>query len=367
MDDRQLYRCDDVPVLNNVLFTDRQSALAASTGTVRLVQCDQCGFVFNAVFDPDLLKYTEAYDSSRGQSVFVQKHLNEVTDFTTAGLPERPRILEIGCGDGSFLAGLHQRLGGESEGFDVTCRTGTPVPGLKLYGRHFHPEIEAKGYDLVLMRHVLEHIPRPGDFIEALAVSGTVRPGGRLVVEVPDLAWIIDNQAFFDITYEHCNYFDAGSLSRLLAKAGFASIKIMRVFGEQYLLASAIFDPESIGEGKYPLNLYSFSGLEKSQKDWVYRIKHAEFPCVWGASGKGCLALAALNVDILNQISHVIDTNSKKQGYFMPKCGLKIESPVVLQSLKRPATVFVMNPVYRHEIAEQILSLGVEATLEIVS
>lgn len=364
---RQVYGRDGVPVFNNLLFDDRDSALKAATGSVALARCGECGFVFNTAFDPDSLKYTDAYDSTRGHSPFVQQHLREVADFSVAGLPAGIRILEIGCGDGSFLTELHQRVGGHCDGFDVVCRSGSLMPGLTLHGRHFEPAIEENGYDLVLMRHVLEHIPQPGPFIAALAAAGTVKRGGRIAIEVPDLAWIIDHKVFFDITYEHCNYFDANSLSYLLARIGFSDIDVRKMFGGQYLVVSAVYGYDSLEEMKYHTNLYDFSGLERAQENWVNRIERADFPCIWGASGKGCLALAALNVDILSRISHVIDTNSKKQGRFMPKCGMKIEPPAALQAAGHPVTVFVMNPVYRDEIARQIQSLEVEARLEIVS
>ena len=36
-----------------------------------------------------------------------------------------------------------------------------------------------------------------------------------ILIEVPDLNWIVKKQAFWDITYEHVNYFSQISLNKL--------------------------------------------------------------------------------------------------------------------------------------------------------
>ena len=37
----------------------------------------------------------------------------------------------------------------------------------------------------------------------------------KIYIEVPNYDWIVANQTFFDITYEHVNYFSQMSLNKL--------------------------------------------------------------------------------------------------------------------------------------------------------
>ncbi len=60
-----------------------------------------------------------------------------------------------------------------------------------------------------------------------------------LLFELPDTTRILDECAFWDIYYEHCSYFTAGSLARLFRQAGFAVDDLYRVYDDQYLVIEA--------------------------------------------------------------------------------------------------------------------------------
>ena len=53
-----------------------------------------------------------------------------------------------------------------------------------------------------------------------------------ILIEVPDLDWIIKKQAFWDITYEHVNYFSKKTFQKLFS----GTVKIKKLFKGQYLL-----------------------------------------------------------------------------------------------------------------------------------
>ena len=62
------------------------------------------------------------------------------------------------------------------------------------------------------MRHVLEHVQNPYKFLSMLK---TVFCNAKVYIEVPNYDWIVANKTFFDITYEHVNYFSQVSLKKL--------------------------------------------------------------------------------------------------------------------------------------------------------
>ena len=57
-----------------------------------------------------------------------------------------------------------------------------------------------------------------------------------------------------------------------------------------------------------------------------------------------------------------VDVNPKKQGRFIPGSGHAIQPPAWLATLRRPITIFVMNPNYADEIRATCAGLGVDAT-----
>jgi hypothetical protein len=65
------------------------------------------------------------------------------------------------------------------------------------------------------------------------------RPEAVLLFELPDMGRILEERAFWDIYYEHCSYFTAGSLARAFGKAGFDVLDVYKVYDGQYLLIEA--------------------------------------------------------------------------------------------------------------------------------
>ncbi len=96
------------------------------------------------------------------------------------------RTLEIGCGDGALLAELHARgFGGVLRGVEITqaavdIAAGRPeIASVELYDGEHLPAGDGE-YDLGIASHVLEHVPRPIDFLREMA-----RVCRAQVVEVP--------------------------------------------------------------------------------------------------------------------------------------------------------------------------------------
>lgn len=103
------------------------------------------------------------------------------------------RVLDYGCGDGSFLAMLMRRPGaprsasGAELGADIVsdCRrrlAGTPGLAFVLESELTRPEHQ-HAYDLVVCMEVLEHVVDVGALLDRL--RGLVQAGGHLLVSVP--------------------------------------------------------------------------------------------------------------------------------------------------------------------------------------
>jgi 2-polyprenyl-3-methyl-5-hydroxy-6-metoxy-1,4-benzoquinol methylase len=138
------------------------------------------------------------------------------------------RVLEIGCAHGYTLAWLEQRF--ETVGVDVSdyaiSRARVNAPASHVYvadvTRELPAEVAAGGFDLILAKYVLEHLPDPAGVVRTLA--GLLSPRGRLLYSVPDLRspsrrfrkdkWY----AFIDPT--HVSLLDAHAWLELTTNAG---------------------------------------------------------------------------------------------------------------------------------------------------
>jgi SAM-dependent methyltransferase len=104
-----------------------------------------------------------------------------------AGL--RPRsLVEIGCGDGSLLAEMSARgLASVLDGFELSPRAAgfarsRGVPGMRRVEAYDGSHVPAGdgAYDLAVLSHVLEHVPKPLPLLREAA-----RVASWVLVEVP--------------------------------------------------------------------------------------------------------------------------------------------------------------------------------------
>jgi len=102
--------------------------------------------------------------------------------------PAPARLLDVGCGDGGFLA-LAARAGYQVQGLeltaagrDVTSRLGVPVREGNRPHRAFAGETR---FTAITLWHVLEHDPAPAELLASCAQ--VLAPGGWLVLGVPNL------------------------------------------------------------------------------------------------------------------------------------------------------------------------------------
>ena len=89
-------------------------------------------------------------------------------DFADSGkLPMNGRVLEVGCFDGSFLSLFKGRklMGCEP---NAMGRVAAERYGVEVVPRYFSAaEFEESSIDLLVMRHLIEHLPEPLEILEA--------------------------------------------------------------------------------------------------------------------------------------------------------------------------------------------------------
>ena len=66
-----------------------------------------------------------------------------------------------------------------------------------------------------------------------------------IIIEVPDFDWILKHQTYWDITYEHCNYFTMESIKNLFKLKKIDLIDVFNSFSGQYLIVIGKFKSTS--------------------------------------------------------------------------------------------------------------------------
>ncbi|MDO9207219.1 MAG: class I SAM-dependent methyltransferase [Sulfuricurvum sp.] len=330
-----LYQIESLPLFQNKVYETQTIAVEQKTVPVLLCQCQECGFVFNSVFDNSHMDYDDNYQNEQNYSGTFVQHLHDVAAFlTTQGLKEK-NIVEIGCGKGYFVELLEKNGFQNVTGFDPAYEGNNP----KIIKDYFGPKYLSLDADLIIMRHVLEHIEHPFDFLSHIKNACSEKT--KILIEVPDFQWIVDNKAFWDIYYEHCNYFDRDFL-----KSFFKNTVLKNMFDGQYLLALA--DINTL-QKPYSAHHYAPNLFDSTSNAIAAFLQTHQKNIIWGASSKGVTMLNLLDKD-KKYVEYCIDINPKKQNKFIAATGHKIFSPEILKGEEEEMNVIVANQNYFEEI-----------------
>jgi hypothetical protein len=338
MTERVLYEQRDFPIFQNRMYDSASEARACPRGDIRLVQDPASGLVHNAAFQPDLMQYDRHYQNEQAVSGVFQRHLEQVTGIVERYLG-RQGIIEVGCGKGYFLEQLLS-AGIDVRGFDPAYEGDNP----RIDRRPFDPAVGLTGQGLVL-RHVLEHLQSPFDFLAQLRTANG--GSGLIYIEVPCLDWILDHRAWFDIFYEHVNYFRLVDFERL-----FADVRAKgHLFGGQYLYVVAelasLRQPLANDDDQLRFPADFLSTLIGSRQQAAGSRQQV---AVWGGASKGVI-FSLLRERLGQPVDIVIDVNPAKQNRYLPATGLRVYSPEeALAKLPDGSPLYIMNSNYAEEI-----------------
>lgn len=341
-----MYKLDRIPAFQNKLFETSEKAEAATVARVQLCHCPSCDLIFNAAFDNRLMDYDEGYQNSQDHSPVFREYLEKVAAIVTRNADiATSTIVEIGCGKGYFLNCLSDS-GYNVTGFDPTFEGDDARIVKKYFNKETAVGVEATH---VIMRHTLEHIERPYDFLHD--ITQLLSPEAQLYIEVPRFEWILENNAFWDIFHEHCNYFTERFFQRIFGGAA----TVHRTFNDQYMIVEtrvgALVD-RAVAVKHLESNEFSFEhDIDKFRKN----LDRASKNYVWGAGAKGIAFCNILDPE-RQKVTAVVDINPAKQGNFVPLSGHPCTSPsdVDWATLDSESCLWIMNENYAEEIVSSL-------------
>jgi SAM-dependent methyltransferase len=359
-------------VHQNLVVKDRKAAVEIARGDLELAVCETCGFVFNQAFDSTKLIYNQAYDNTQSYSPYFDAYLDDlVKHLINERSIRNQRIVEVGCGKGLFLKKLvgAAETGNSGYGFDPSyVGPDSDFDGrIQFERRYYGPDCIHIPADIVVCRHVIEHIADPIQLLRTIRQALADAPHARVFFETPCVDWILRNQVIWDFFYEHCSYFSAQSLTTAFEIAGFQVERVEHVFGEQYLWLEATIAASNPTIRKQPNDTPTLArrfAITENQLTSSWRARVAALAAqqriaLWGAGAKGVTFANLIDAEC-TQIACVVDMNPQKQYQYIPGSGHPIVDYRGLANLGVSAAL-VMNPNYQQEI-QQLLD---QANLQI--
>jgi 2-polyprenyl-3-methyl-5-hydroxy-6-metoxy-1,4-benzoquinol methylase len=262
-----------------IAHTGKDWILNSATPT-RIVRCDSCGLHYTnpRPADHDLGKfYPNDYAPYQGEEKDKTPppgSLREAILLQAYGPPERKprglrryiamillaikgpesfgfgvpwhgqgRLLDFGCGGGKFLKRMTS-VGWKTTGIDFSEAAVEAVrkKGIPVYQGTLPNENLAPGsFDIVTMRHSLEHVPDPVAILKA--ARDLLAKDGNLIIRVPNFAsWEVDYfgdaSPRLDIP-RHLTHFTPATLKAMLEQSGYETIAVKQICRANWLRKAA--------------------------------------------------------------------------------------------------------------------------------
>jgi SAM-dependent methyltransferase len=198
-----------------------------------LGECQQCGAIqkpLTAALAMEIAKIYAHYDiyyQGGGAEQLVlddrdgiaRRRSQVIVDrLSSAGwLDHNGASLDVGCGNGSFLASIAEKAAGwRLYGLDLDDRYASQlalIPGFKQLILE-NVQNHSGTYDFISAIHALEHFTDP--YAGLTAFRRCLGKNGKLFIQVPNL----DENPFDLLIADHISHFTPRSLARLLDRAG---------------------------------------------------------------------------------------------------------------------------------------------------
>lgn len=261
---------------------------------VNVVICKNCGFSYlnprwdkkrynyfytkeyDTYYRPEVIKSNYKYDSASGIKTIIGRSAG-IIDFKKDNL----NILDIGAGMGDSLIHLKSSEGKKSTYYAIEssehCIKHLTENGINVVSNDVDSnwdESSKEKFDVIIMRHVLEHFLEPGEILKK--VRSVLKPDGILYVAVPNAKKPTKPLLAHFFRVVHVSYFSEMSLTNIFNNNGLAVIKMVDgdaadrheifSFSKKGEIKPAIIDPN---EWKAQKHIYD----SLLKKELYYRLR----------------------------------------------------------------------------------------------
>ena len=366
--------------LGNGLREAKELGKGQKLRPLELSFCDSCGLV--QTHDPigaDELMDEYLYFTAASPAV-VQYHADMVESLKKAfDIGAESLVVDIGSCDGTLLKEfLRDGIGVLGiEPIEQSVREARDLHGVETVHSLFSEELaqslskEGRTADLIISNYVLELVPDVSNFVRGM--RQLLKPHGVAVLEVPYAHAMVQGRRFDGIAHLRLSWFTAASLDFIFRQDGLPIFDIAYIpafrGGTLSFFASREPARERSNRMKDLLDQEKVSGVNTRAywekfgaeiegicsrvKTTVRNLRKEQGARVAGY-GAGIKASTALNAVGLTPegIEFVVDTNTLKQGHFMPGVDIPVCDPARLLE-DRPDYVLLLALDHIEEVLEQ--------------
>jgi len=325
---------------------------------IDIYQCSVCRLVqAPMMLDAD---YYDDYFMTQTFSSQMEQYLDDLVEsFLTSWCARPSHVLDVGCGDGAFMAPFRRR-GIAVSGIEPSAqgRARALSQGYKVYAGYISADtiIPGSPYDLIVSRQVLEHVDDIQGFLQG--IRRNLSRDGYLLVEVPRLEKALEDRRFYDFFPDHVNYFSTETLSTALAINGFDVLESKATMWDEYNVAIAKVGAE-----------ISFDALLHNRENLLMQIQtlldqqHDNGVAIWGAGAKGLAIMSKLDTRYL---SALVDSDRNKIGRYTPVSHMLIQDPAILTKLNI-GTVIISAVAFQRPIMQKLSAMGYQGQILIIT
>lgn len=329
------------------------------------------------VVRPDILFSNYLYRTGTNQT--IARHNAALTEAVVGelGLSANDLVVEIASNDGSLLQWFRSRrvrtLGVEPAGNIAEIARAAGIDTLEEFFDARVATTLVSRYGLaaaVIANNVLAHVDSTVEFLAAC--KQILAPRGRLIVEVPSLAEMLERLEYDTIYHEHLCYFSINALMRVFSEAGLALERIDRVEIHGGSLRLWARHPDGNGHSSPVLQMAQderSAGLDRLEtyQAFARRVEQhreelralidqlraaGESIIGYGAPAKGNTLLGYCGLDV-RTIPYTVDRSPLKVGLYTPGTHIPI-LPIDTILRDQPDNVLILAWNFAPEIMEAL-------------
>lgn len=225
--------------LRNLPFTDTLGGYTKDFPSLDqgLMICNVCGMVqLSRIVSPAFLYSTENYSYHRvngpkiwQEGLFFRDLVKEIMPFTKA---KHKTVLEIGGSSDVFISNLIDLFESAlviDPAPRISVESNMKVEFIQGFMEDEWIQIKEREINLVICRHVIEHISYPLDFLRTLFEN--VKEGTLLIFETPNFLSVLSQMRLDAVNHQHVSYFDPNTFRNLVESAGGEVVKEIMIQG----------------------------------------------------------------------------------------------------------------------------------------
>lgn len=305
-----------------------QEAQGLSRYPLSFVRCLDCGHVYNPSFEYQYVPYSRKPNLMFNRGVIWSSFIQERLQDILSRLSDNPSVVEIGHGDGSFLQMLTQVKPGRYVGFDPHGAHGDQN-GVQYLAALFEPmrHLKELAPDVIISRHVLEHLTNPLGFLQQISVAATILEREVLAYfEVPCIDNALETNRTVDFYYEHSSQFTTVSFTRMLQRCSASVEEIGHgyngevIYGLVRLGQNGKRHQVSLAKASRAFLHATTNGLTTIAEQLHELSISGKRVAIWGGTGKSAAFICRYGLDE-KRFPIVVDSDPEKVGTFVPGTG----------------------------------------------